>query len=111
MVTLPPDATDADLLAVVRSWVDRLAAGEYAQAQALLVRVEKERDWPPERVAEVIAAYEPRPQARAAGTVRVTPVRTARVADVLPRHAVSRWWEGFVPGVVGDIHFDLPING
>jgi hypothetical protein len=111
MVTLPPDATDADLLAVVRSWVDLLAGGEYAQAQALLVRVEEERDWPPERVAEVIAAYEPRPQARAEGAVRVTPVRTARVADVLPRHAVARWGEGCRPGVVGDIHFDLPING
>jgi hypothetical protein len=109
--TLPPDATDADLLAAVRSWVDLLAAGEYAQAQGMLVRVEQERDWPAVRVAEVIAAYEPRPQARAEGAVRVTPVRTARVADVLPRHAVARWGEGCRPGVVGDIHFDLPING
>jgi hypothetical protein len=111
MVTLPLDATDADLLAVVHSWVDLLAAGEYAQAQALLVRVEEERDWPPERVAEVIAAYQPCPPARTEGAVRVTSVRTARVADFLPRQAVSRWGEGCRPGVVGDIHFDLPING
>jgi hypothetical protein len=111
MVTLPPTATDADLLAVVRSWVDLLAAGEYAQAQALLVRVEEDRDWPPARVAEIIAAYEPPPKARAEGPARVTPVRTARVVDVLPRHAVSRWGPGCRPGVVGDIHFDLPING
>jgi hypothetical protein len=57
MVTLPPNATDADLLAVVRSWVDLLAAGEYAQAQALLVRVEEERDWPPERIAATVRRY------------------------------------------------------
>jgi hypothetical protein len=111
MVTLLPNATDADLLAVVRSWVDLLAAGKYAQAQAMLVRAEKERDWPPQRVAEVIAAYKPPPQAGAERPVRVTPVRTARVAYFLPRHAVSRWGEGCRPGVVGDIHFDLPING
>ena len=75
MVTLPPYATDADLLAVVRGWVELLVAGEYAQAQALLDRSEWGRDWPPERVAEVIAAYDPPPQPRAKGAVRVTPVR------------------------------------
>ena len=111
MLTLPSNATDADLLAAVRTWVDLLAAGEYAQAQALLVRVEKERNWPPARVAEVVAAYKPSPQTRAEGAARVTSVHTARVADFLPRHAVSRWGPGCRPGVVGDIHFDLPING
>src|SRR5262249_9566318 len=123
MMTLRPDATDADLLAVVGGWVDLLAAGEYAQAQALLVRVEQERHWPPERVAAGVPPYPPRPpgpragaggggpRAQAEGAVRVTPVRQARVADLLPRHAVSRWGPGCRPGVVGDIHFDLPING
>ncbi len=111
MMTLPSNATDADLLAVVGIWVDLLAAGEYAQAQAVLAHGVENRDWPPERVAAVIAAYEPCIQARAEGAVRVTPVRTARVADFLPRRAVSRYKFDSRPAMEGMIHFDLPING
>jgi hypothetical protein len=111
MVILPPDATDANLLAVVRRWVDLLAAGEYPQAQSLLVRDGAERDWPPALVAELIASYELPPGASSGEASRVTTVNTARVFDVQPRHAVSRWQASGRPGVVGDIHFDLPING
>lgn len=111
MVTLPLDASDAEVLAVVRRWVDLLAAGQYAQAQALLLRDGAERDWPPELVAEVIAAYEPPSGASSGAVSHVTPVGQAQVLDLRPHHEVARWEAGGRPGVVGDVHFDLPMNG
>jgi hypothetical protein len=99
------------MLSVVREWVDLLAVGDYAQAQALLVRDGAERDWSPELVAKLIASYELPPGASSAEESRVTPVSDARVFDVRPCHSVSRWDAGGRPGVIGDVHFDLPING
>jgi hypothetical protein len=111
MVTLPANASEADILAVVHRWVDLLAQGEYAQAQSLLRRDGAERQWPAEVVALSIASYGPPPTVDAGEESRVTPVSEARVADVQPRASVSRRGKSGRPEVVGDVPFDLPING
>src|SRR6478609_935400 len=111
MVILPHNATEDDVLSVVRQWVGLLAAGDYVQAQSLLLREGAERDWPPEMVAQLIASYELPPAVSGEELSRVTPVGEARVFDIQPRAAVSRWEGGGRPGVVGDVHFNLPING
>ena len=72
---------------------------------------QEERDWPPELVAELISSYELPPAVDTGKKARVTKVGDACVADTHPRPAVARWEKSGRPGVIGDVHFDLPING
>jgi hypothetical protein len=111
MITLPANAPDADILALVQRWADLLAEGGYVQSQSLLMGNGAERDWPPQLVAELIGSYELPPAVDTSEKSRVTPVGEARVFDIQPRPSVSRWETRGRPGVVGDVHFDLPING
>jgi hypothetical protein len=111
MMTLPANATDDEILAVVRQWVDLLAQGDYVQAQSLLKRDGAERDWPRELVAELIGSYELPPAVDTGEKSRVTPVGEARVADVKPRASVSRWEKSGRANAIGDVHFDLLRNG
>jgi len=111
MITLPVSATDADIFAVVQRWVDLLADGDFGQAQSLLMRDGAEREWTPQVVADLIESYELPPAVRSVGKSRVTPIGEASVFDIQPRPSVSRWVADGRPGVVGDVHFDLPING
>ena len=111
MITLPANASDNEILYVVRRWVDLLANGEFDEAQALLIRDGAERDWPPELVAELIISYELPPAVDTGEKARVTKIGDARVADIHPHPFVARWEKSGRPGVIGDVHFDLPING
>jgi len=111
MIILSDNASDAEVLAVVRRWVDLLADGNYLQAHALLNHVEAERNWPADLVEELIHSYELGPAVDSAGVSHVTRIDDARVVDVNPRPSVSRFKNSGRPTVIGDVHFDLPING
>ena len=111
MISIPINATDAEVLDVVTDWVDLLADGDFVEAQSLLIQDGAERDWPPSLVASVIGSYEFPPSVGSGEKSRVTRVRDARVVDIEPRPSVSRWNKGGRQGVIGDVHFDLPING
>ena len=107
MKVLPANASDETILNRVREWVNLLAADRVEEALALLSAEDAERDWPPDRVREAIAGYELEPDVLSA----VTPVETARAEDIQPSHTVDRWEHESRPGVVGDVAFDLPVNG
>ena len=111
MIIFPTNVSDGEILTTVGRWVDLLANGDYLQAQSLLMHDGAERNWPPESVAGLIGSYELPPAVHTGERSRVTPVAEARVADIQPRPSVSRWDSSGRSGVVGDVHFDLPING
>jgi hypothetical protein len=111
MITFPTNATDDEILAVVCRWVDLLADGDYDRAQSLLLAEGTEREWPPQLVENLIGSYELPPRAGDNQESRVTSVDKARVFDIEPRPSVSRWNKSPRAGVLGDVHFDLPING
>ena len=81
MPTLPANASDDEILAVVRRWVDLMAQGDYVQAQLLLKQDGAERDWPPQLVAELISSYELPPAVDTGGKSRVTPVGRANASN------------------------------
>ena len=104
MRTVPKGAKDDDILAIVREWIDLLAAGDSGQAHSLLNDDQVEKEWPPDRVEKVIAAYKP--------PAGVTPVAGAKAGAEPPQHVVSRWEpRERRPEVVGEVQFDLPIGG
>ena len=110
MIVLPLDAPDDAILAVVRQWVDAVAAGESVRAATLLTETGNERQWPPDLVDDVISRYE-----AFGGTLpsRVTsPSAARRDPSYAPNADVVRWPRPRArPDVVGTVEFDLPING
>jgi hypothetical protein len=100
-MTLPPDASDSEILDAVRAWADALAAEDYAGALTL---VDAGPDWTPELLCTVITNYGSVEPMRDGSTYRVTPLRTAHGGSA-PRHRVDR------DGERTWICFDLPLNG
>lgn len=110
MLVISGAAKDRDILAIVERWIGLLAAGQSADAMALLKTTGAERDWSPELVMDLIASYEPA-IGDWDGTSLITPVETARTEDVKPNPHVDRWPQPNPRGAWGDVHYDLPING
>ena len=114
MIVLPVDAADEAILAAVREWVAALASGDFAAAFGMTAHDPYYR-WTPDLVRDVIVGYglpEPAPDGI---EHRVTPVETAEVQDVHPRHEVTRWGNPRNAGngrdAIGEVVFDLPLDG
>ena len=98
---LPPDASDSQILDLVRAWADSLATEDYAGALAL---VDARPHWTPELLRTVITNYGSVEPMRDGSTYRVTPIDTAHGGPA-PRHEVAR------AGGRISVWFDLPLNG
>jgi hypothetical protein len=113
MVVLRVDATDEEILGVVRRWVELLAAQDYAAAMDLTAHDEY-YEWKPDLMRQVIEGYglpEPHPR----GPFRVTPLAEAS-GGRKPRHEVVRWDPPEARPehnamALGYVEFDLPLNG
>jgi len=103
MIHLPKEATDADILAAVRYWVDLLAADRYEEAHAMML---PDGRWTPDLMRTVVRHYgfiEPRRDGR---TFTVSPISQAAGGRTKPCQDIERFADGG-----GIIHFDLPLNG
>lgn len=110
MRVLPADASNASILDLVHQWVNLIAAERIEEAQALLSVEPAERGWTPELIQELIAAYEFPYELASNLPSKITPVNTARVQDINPRHCIDRWQSQGQSGIIGTVEFDLPIN-
>src|SRR5262249_51684949 len=98
---LRPEATDDDILGLVRKWCALLAAGDYVAALAL---IPGDAHWTPELLKRVITNYGS-PVPRSDGKhFRVTALDTAK--GERPPDQDVEWF-----GDRGEVWFDLPLNG
>jgi hypothetical protein len=114
MITLPANATDEEILDVVRKWASALARQDYEAAFAMTTHDPYYR-WTPDLIKAVIQGYG-LPEPRWDGKIfQVTPIETA-VGGPPPRHEVE-YFEQPRPisetgqMAVGEVWFDLPLNG
>lgn len=66
-------------------------------------------EWTPKLVREVIEGYglpDPRPE----GPYKITPLKSAG-GELSPRHEVERFDSPTPAGDIGEVWFDLPLNG
>lgn len=111
MQVLPTNASDAMILDLVYQWVNLIATEQIEEAQALLSTQTAITQWTPELIQELIAAYEFPNHSASELPARITPIATARIDDISPRHTIDRWQSPDASGIVGSVEFDLPING
>jgi len=105
MMTLPLDARDDDILAVVRAWAELLAEERYADALAF---VDHREHWEPALLRTVIMSYGS-PAPCEGHDHRVTPLALAG-GELKPRHEVDRC-DSNAGDRVGYVWFDLPLDG
>ena len=110
MIRLPRNATDEQILDVVRQWVELLAQEKYEEAFRML-RYRPTELWSPELIKTVIANYgfiEPREDG---ATFKVTSLKDDPEGQVF--HGVE--WYGDDPNrpaeYLGMAMFTLPLNG
>lgn len=111
MTILPHDASDEDILKVVREWVELLAQNRYEEAFALTGYASTD-EWSPELLHLLTANYgdlEPRQDGE---TFEVTSLYDN---PILPAGRKSSYqdveWQPENRGCVGWVHFDLPLDG
>ena len=108
VVRLPRSATDEQILTVVRRWADLLAAEQYDRAYGMTAH-NSYHQWSPGLMRDVIEGYGlPEPHHR--GPFRVSPVATA-TGGARARRKVTRRAAPAHDGEVGEVWFDLPLNG
>lgn len=102
MGLLPLDASDDEVIAFVDRWSALLEAEDYAAAYAMTGH-DSAMKWTPELVREAIKAY-----GEAVPTQKVT--LHGQPTDITQRKNVTRW-ETNHTGTVGEIWYDLNIDG
>ena len=115
MKLLAPDASDGEILALCRDWVDLVAAGRIAKALNLLhvpARYAPSQHWTPASLRKYIenhGSWDPLPDGRRR---RVTPIATAVAPEDRPGHRprtdIYRDRDGSGRGTV---ELDLPLDG
>lgn len=105
MTVVPAPARDADILKVVETWIDLLAAKQYAEAASLLMHDPAGPNWTPALLAEVLGGYQ-----KLEGRGPVTPVASARADGYEPYRDID-FWEDEKGSFAGDLHYSLPLGG
>jgi hypothetical protein len=115
MKLLPAQATDAEILAACREWVDLAADGRLADAIEMLhipARYDESQHWTTESLRRYVGNYgswDPWPDGR---TWEITPVDSARAPDDQPNfqpHADLIRFDADPRS--GSAELDLPLNG
>ena len=102
MKLLPPDVSDADLIAFADRWASLLESEDYAAAFAF-TRHDPAMQWTPDLIRDVIKSY-----GDADPSQRVTLI--GKSTDITQRKNVDRW-DRNEHGTVGEIWYDLNIDG
>jgi hypothetical protein len=115
MKLLPADATDAEILAACREWIDLVADGRLADAIEMLHvpdQYDESRRWTAESLQTYIANYgswDAWPDDR---TWKITAIATARVpADLANSHARADLIRLDADPRSGSAWLDVPLNG
>jgi len=103
MVPLPETVSDADLIAFADRWAALLEQEDYEAAYEFTAH-DQYHGWTPALIREVIKSYgEARPDQRV--TVAGVP------SDISQRKEVDRWKPQNSAGEVGEVWYDLNIDG
>ena len=104
--SLDIDATDEEILALASAWIALLVEHRYDDA---LATIGAREHWTPELLATAIRNYGAIDPMADGSIYAVTPLANA-VGGLTPRHEVSRY-EASAGARVGDVWFDVPLNG
>ena len=110
MVYVPISSTDDELLAIVRSWLDVLAAGDYQRVFDNLGYA-MAYDAGAEGIRRDIQKYRSPHLYPGISEFRVTDWRTASGGNPKPITLVRRYKYMKSPPIVATIELDLPLNG
>jgi hypothetical protein len=111
VVIIPRQASDSDVLAIVRDWVDVLARKDYeAFFQSLGCGVAIGQPPGAAIIRHEIAAYRSVRIYPGIDEFVVTDWRTAVGGKLSPMHQVTRYKPNDL-GLAGAVDFDLPLNG
>ena len=108
MIVLPKDATDEDIINVVRDFVNLLAKERYVEAFEMMYRNSKD-EMSPELIKRLIEGYGFDESVK--DVFRVASLEKMKNQE--PEFQID-WLEsvkGEKPRDIGTIHYDLPING
>lgn len=109
MIYLPDDASNEDVLQVVQAWVE-LWAELGPEAAFSAIAVDENDTWTPEWLEYALANYRPLELYPNARSFVVTPCASATATDHAPTRE-TKWYDPKNTGLVGDVRFDLPLNG
>jgi hypothetical protein len=110
MILVPPEASDDQLLAIVRGWLDALAREEYAAVFASLGYALSYGRPGAECIERKIKSYRSATYYPGVTDFVVTDWRTARGGNPTPLQLV-RWYEPNDIGIRATVELDLPLNG
>lgn len=110
MISVPRDATNEQVLGIVRGWIDLLAAEDYQAAFDAIGSWGIHGDWTPEFIRDDIKNYRSPQFYPGVEDFRVTDWRTAQGGNPEAEQKVL-WFEPNASGLAGAVAFDLPLNG
>ena len=106
---LPENASDEEILNVIRDWVELLAVDDFEAAYAMLHH-EPNDQFTPEFLRMWISNYGWHDPMKDGSTYRVTSCKLA-VGRETHYQSVNRYDPADANGFAGDAMFDLPLNG
>ncbi len=109
MIYIPGDATNADVLDIVRTWIDILATGDYEAALSAIITDAESETWTPYFLEIAIEQYRSPEFYPDVESFRLTDWRTAQGGNPEARQEVK--WYKPPSGLAGYVVFDLPLNG
>ncbi len=109
MTRFSADASDAEIINGIRQWVDALANDDYEAAYAMLQHAPDE-PWTADFLRRWIANYGRHEALKDGATFHVTHWETATGRETHYQD-VTRRDAPHMNGSVGDVHYDLPLNG
>ena len=109
MIYLPRNVSTEDVLQVIQAWVE-LWAELGPEAAFSAIALDENDTWTPEWLEYATANYRPLELYPDAPLFVVTAPDTAMIASHVPTREVQ-WYNPKNTGLVGDIRFDLPLNG
>lgn len=109
-VLLPPLASDEEILSLVKCWAEALAREDFEGAYDMTAH-DPYYEWTPGLIRKVIEGYGS-PEPHSCGPHKVTSlVEVKTSASLTPRHEVDRFDSPNPDGAIGEVWFDLPLDG
>ena len=113
MILLPTDASNDEVLNIIRDWVERLVADDMEAAYAMLHHYTDE-PWTSDFLRIWVSNYGSKTPFADGRTYHITSWKNATVSADGPNdhyQDVERWKQSTINGSVGEVHYDLPLNG
>lgn len=109
MVFIPYDASDEQVLDIVREWIDILAREDYEAAFHAIAFHTPQETWTASFIRNAIKNYRAPEHYPGVEDFHVTNWRTAQGGNTEAKQEVI-WYEPNTTGLAGAVAFDLPLN-